>query len=123
MSMPGINAKGSGESVFGKKLQEMRNIGGRVHGSLGNSFYPISLYETRCNMHSKSLQLCVQPNKKQLVLRKRNVRNGAELPIPLKCKLRVKICLLYTSPSPRDLSTSRMPSSACKKKKQHQKKK
>ena len=25
---------------------------------------------------------------------------------------RVKICLLYTSPSPRDLSTSRMPSSA-----------
>ena len=25
---------------------------------------------------------------------------------------RVEICLLYTSPSPRDLSTSRMPSSA-----------
>ena len=24
----------------------------------------------------------------------------------------VKVCLLYTSPSPRDLSTSRMPSSA-----------
>ena len=24
----------------------------------------------------------------------------------------IKICLLYTSPSPRDLSTSRMPSSA-----------
>eukprot|EP00826_Nyctotherus_ovalis_P028623 TRINITY_DN22596_c0_g1_i1.p1 TRINITY_DN22596_c0_g1~~TRINITY_DN22596_c0_g1_i1.p1 ORF type:complete len:308 (+),score=77.86 TRINITY_DN22596_c0_g1_i1:21-944(+) len=33
-----------------------------------------------------------------------------------------KICLLYTSPSPRDLSTSRMPSSACKKKKKKQKK-
>ena len=27
-------------------------------------------------------------------------------------QLRAKICLLYTSPSPRDLSTSRMPSSA-----------
>ena len=27
-------------------------------------------------------------------------------------KDQVKICLLYTSPSPRDLSTSRMPSSA-----------
>jgi len=26
--------------------------------------------------------------------------------------LRINICLLYTSPSPRDLSTSRMPSSA-----------
>eukprot|EP00826_Nyctotherus_ovalis_P053095 TRINITY_DN6843_c0_g2_i4.p1 TRINITY_DN6843_c0_g2~~TRINITY_DN6843_c0_g2_i4.p1 ORF type:complete len:100 (-),score=43.82 TRINITY_DN6843_c0_g2_i4:9-308(-) len=32
-------------------------------------------------------------------------------------------CLLYTSPSPRDLSTSRMPSSACKKKKKNKKKK
>eukprot|EP00826_Nyctotherus_ovalis_P057565 TRINITY_DN7879_c0_g1_i9.p1 TRINITY_DN7879_c0_g1~~TRINITY_DN7879_c0_g1_i9.p1 ORF type:complete len:103 (-),score=25.16 TRINITY_DN7879_c0_g1_i9:13-321(-) len=32
-------------------------------------------------------------------------------------------CLLYTSPSPRDLSTSRMPSSACKKKKKKKKKK
>ena len=27
-------------------------------------------------------------------------------------KLKIDICLLYTSPSPRDLSTSRMPSSA-----------
>ena len=30
----------------------------------------------------------------------------------LKFPLHLKICLLYTSPSPRDLSTSRMPSSA-----------
>ena len=30
----------------------------------------------------------------------------------LNPKIRNKICLLYTSPSPRDLSTSRMPSSA-----------
>ena len=29
-----------------------------------------------------------------------------------KKPLEVRICLLYTSPSPRDLSTSRMPSSA-----------
>ena len=29
-----------------------------------------------------------------------------------KTKGRYKTCLLYTSPSPRDLSTSRMPSSA-----------
>ena len=27
-------------------------------------------------------------------------------------KLKINLCLLYTSPSPRDLSTSRMPSSA-----------
>ena len=30
----------------------------------------------------------------------------------LRAKGKYKICLLYTSPSPRDLSTSRMPSSA-----------
>eukprot|EP00826_Nyctotherus_ovalis_P058814 TRINITY_DN8120_c0_g1_i3.p1 TRINITY_DN8120_c0_g1~~TRINITY_DN8120_c0_g1_i3.p1 ORF type:complete len:108 (-),score=34.63 TRINITY_DN8120_c0_g1_i3:36-338(-) len=33
-----------------------------------------------------------------------------------------KICLLYTSPSPRDRTRSRMPSSACKKKKKQKKK-
>ena len=30
----------------------------------------------------------------------------------LKNKILIYVCLLYTSPSPRDLSTSRMPSSA-----------
>ena len=29
-----------------------------------------------------------------------------------QCRVRNRCCLLYTSPSPRDLSTSRMPSSA-----------
>ena len=37
-------------------------------------------------------------------LRKRGHEVAQEQPIP--------VCLLYTSPSPRDLSTSRMPSSA-----------
>ena len=32
--------------------------------------------------------------------------------IEKECKIRGVTCLLYTSPSPRDLSTSRMPSSA-----------
>ena len=31
---------------------------------------------------------------------------------PVKCTGAGRTCLLYTSPSPRDLSTSRMPSSA-----------
>ena len=30
----------------------------------------------------------------------------------MNIKMQSKVCLLYTSPSPRDLSTSRMPSSA-----------
>ena len=36
-------------------------------------------------------------------------------PSPMKAghvRIDIKACLLYTSPSPRDLSTSRMPSSA-----------
>jgi len=36
----------------------------------------------------------------------------AVLPNPTTSKLFTNACLLYTSPSPRDLSTSRMPSSA-----------
>ena len=41
---------------------------------------------------------------------------GIDSSVLLECILNIKdklgICLLYTSPSPRDLSTSRMPSSA-----------
>ena len=37
---------------------------------------------------------------------------GVAFEVPVALVLLVKICLLYTSPSPRDLSTSRMPSSA-----------
>ena len=39
------------------------------------------------------------------------VNNDDDEPLGLDFN-RVRICLLYTSPSPRDLSTSRMPSSA-----------
>ena len=37
---------------------------------------------------------------------------GEEKIIPINAKYFLCTCLLYTSPSPRDLSTSRMPSSA-----------
>ena len=42
------------------------------------------------------------------------VKAGQEITLTLRHigKGDIKICLLYTSPSPRDLSTSRMPSSA-----------
>ena len=36
----------------------------------------------------------------------------SNLDAKLRVQMRLEICLLYTSPSPRDLSTSRMPSSA-----------
>ena len=47
-----------------------------------------------------------------------NKRDLALFNLAIDSKLRgsdlvkIKVCLLYTSPSPRDLSTSRMPSSA-----------
>jgi len=38
---------------------------------------------------------------------------SADVPsITIRANTRLVVCLLYTSPSPRDLSTSRMPSSA-----------
>ena len=47
----------------------------------------------------------------QLVLAHDRV-DMSSLTTDLLDKMRKEICLLYTSPSPRDLSTSRMPSSA-----------
>ena len=42
----------------------------------------------------------------------RNPRTGETIKIKASNQAKFKACLLYTSPSPRDLSTSRMPSSA-----------
>ena len=47
-------------------------------------------------------------NFNQLTISERALREG----LVVDWMLRQGICLLYTSPSPRDLSTSRMPSSA-----------
>ena len=46
------------------------------------------------------------------VLRLLNEALATEIVCVLRYKRHYYICLLYTSPSPRDLSTSRMPSSA-----------
>ena len=43
---------------------------------------------------------------------KQLAENGAEIAIGYQNEILLKSCLLYTSASPRDLSTSRMPSSA-----------
>ena len=39
-------------------------------------------------------------------------KSSVEIPSIFSGKIESIVCLLYTSPSPRDLSTSRMPSSA-----------
>ena len=64
-----------------------------------------------CQMVSEALgcdQLCVLPFSTGVIgeqLPMEAIKKGVELAVS-------NICLLYTSPSPRDLSTSRMPSSA-----------
>ena len=50
------------------------------------------------------------PNKRALKKLQKDVKNA--LASLRKIGLNKNACLLYTSPSPRDLSTSRMPSSA-----------
>ena len=50
--------------------------------------------------------------KKAKILLKSSLFPKKKLKKKLQIQVRCKSCLLYTSPSPRDLSTSRMPSSA-----------
>ena len=50
-------------------------------------------------------------SRKRLV-RKLTKKLGAATPLVVAAFSMSQVCLLYTSPSPRDLSTSRMPSSA-----------
>ena len=57
-------------------------------------------------------QLWKEVNKFANVLKKLGVKKGDRVSIYLPMIPELPICLLYTSPSPRDLSTSRMPSSA-----------
>ena len=54
-------------------------------------------------------RLSANPNNKVLLLEAGGKDNYPWIHIPVGY---YKTCLLYTSPSPRDLSTSRMPSSA-----------
>ena len=53
----------------------------------------------------------INPNSYNLTLHE-DVMTYEEVVLDMKKNNRTRSCLLYTSPSPRDLSTSRMPSSA-----------
>ena len=67
----------------------------------------------------KATDIHVEPQKSGMCIRYRVDGQLLDVPVPESINAlqdsvvaRLKICLLYTSPSPRDLSTSRMPSSA-----------
>ena len=61
---------------------------GRAYGSLGNAYNSLGAFRKAIEYHEKCLKIGIEIGD------------------------RAHDCLLYTSPSPRDLSTSRMPSSA-----------
>ena len=60
-------------------------------------------------MDYKFLQIEIADNVATVTINRPEVLNGLHPEAHAEME---KVCLLYTSPSPRDLSTSRMPSSA-----------
>ena len=54
----------------------------------------------------------LRANVRQVVDEQERFCKDVQAAVAVSRETKGKICLLYTSPSPRDLSTSRMPSSA-----------
>ena len=86
---------------------------------LGNQLFPSKYLDRFKKDHlffmAEDYQLCTyeKHHKQKILLFLSSMRSHADSLKRDKFKLEyIKICLLYTSPSPRDLSTSRMPSSA-----------
>ena len=90
------------------------NVGGKLAGSLLRNNFKLTVYDldpkTMENLSSKGASISKNP--KELTQDSDLIITC--LPSPEICRevMESKDCLLYTSPSPRDLSTSRMPSSA-----------
>ena len=86
---------------------------------LGNQLFPSKYLDRFKKDHlffmAEDYELCTyeKHHKQKILLFLSSMRSHAESLKKDKFKLEyIKICLLYTSPSPRDLARSRMPSSA-----------
>ena len=67
------------------------------------------------NAHASSCIKCQVSGKRYKAFKEEldnEFKKEVEVPTDFASKVMSSFCLLYTSPSPRDLSTSRMPSSA-----------
>ena len=93
-------------------------IGGGIGGlALGLTLHQIgvrcSIYESVRSLKPLGVGINLQPNAvRELYELGIGPETLDKVGLPVKEWALVGICLLYTSPSPRDLSTSRMPSSA-----------
>ena len=98
-----INLDSDEQEIIDKTLLELDGSDNKTNIG-ANATLAVSLANAKCSALSK---------KKSLF---RNLGQSYSLPIPLMNIINggahADNCLLYTSPSPRDLSTSRMPSSA-----------
>ena len=97
------------EKLYTDTLQESKQILGFDHPQTLDVQYGLAVVKLSRRQYDKAKQLLVE------VLDSQRVQLEDDHPSTLKtihCLALVHSCLLYTSPSPRDLSTSRMPSSA-----------
>ena len=100
--------------------RKLAQIGGEFHGVLGQEQLPrladacesVGRVEAnlRFTMNDQGKRMLLGSVKADLALQCQRCMETMSLLIEATVSL--TICLLYTSPSPRDLSTSRMPSSA-----------
>ena len=92
-------------------IRELKNfIGGEFVGS-GNTFENSTPVDGTLlsHVHEATKDMVDQA---VVAARKAYKEVWGNMPVEERCRILYAVCLLYTSPSPRDLSTSRMPSSA-----------
>eukprot|EP00826_Nyctotherus_ovalis_P018299 TRINITY_DN15465_c0_g1_i2.p1 TRINITY_DN15465_c0_g1~~TRINITY_DN15465_c0_g1_i2.p1 ORF type:complete len:323 (-),score=70.80 TRINITY_DN15465_c0_g1_i2:14-982(-) len=103
-------------------LSEKRELAEWVKCSLETANEEKKVLEAKAKELQDELQIVKMNKEEELKETKESIEKENKLMQQRKNAFNKKLerfnaCLLYTSPSPRDLSTSRMPSSACKKKK------
>ena len=96
----------------GHKGQKSRS-GGNVRPGFEGGQMPLQMRLPKFGFTSRVSRVSESINVKHLEgVKKITIENLKKLGLIRKSTLKVKICLLYTSPSPRDAESSRMPSSA-----------
>eukprot|EP00831_Metopus_contortus_P056339 TRINITY_DN48136_c0_g1_i1.p3 TRINITY_DN48136_c0_g1~~TRINITY_DN48136_c0_g1_i1.p3 ORF type:complete len:125 (-),score=25.33 TRINITY_DN48136_c0_g1_i1:135-479(-) len=99
-----INHSELNEDVYNKFSNLIKeNINDiKIYNTISNEYYYLNV-PIQTNSQEYPCKLIIKDNRK----------NGKKIDSTnAKMVVSIKTCLLYTSPSPRDLSTSRMPSSA-----------
>ena len=87
----------------------------RTRNNMLSSYLSNQYFGFDNNAHASSCIKCQVSGKRYKAFKEEldnEFKKEVEVPTDFASKVMSSFCLLYTSPSPRDLSTSRMPSSA-----------